>query len=90
MPRRPAGAAFGDSQRARIQAHAFRAATYGSLGLAVIVAPFHDNIQEVLASDALGGLMVLYAVLIVFGALTPSAMRSRLEGEADQRIAATR
>lgn len=81
-------AAAGDGARAQIQAQTFRAASYGALGLGILVAPFSDDILHVLASDALGALLVLMAAFIAYGALTPSAVRSRLEREADQRMAA--
>lgn len=83
-------AAVGDGARARIQAHAFRAAGYAALGAGFLDAPFRYDFQAAIVTDAAGGLLLGYAALIAFTALTPRAVRDRLEGEADRRIAAIR
>ncbi len=80
--------AVGDSARTKIQAHAFRAAANALLGAGFILTPFRDSAAAMITT-ASGILMVLLAALIVFTALTPRAVRDRLEGEADRRIAAT-
>ena len=74
----------GDSARPRIQAQAFRAASCAALGAAFLLAPLGSGWATAVI-DAAGVLLLAVAVVIVVGALTPRAVRSRLEREAEDR-----
>ncbi len=83
-------AAAGDLAPARIQADAVRVASYTTFGAAFIVAPSRYGVEAGIVMDAAGLLIVLIGALIAFETLTSTPDRSRLESEAEQRIAAGR
>lgn len=83
---RATAARYGDTARPRIQAQAFRAANSAAQGAAFLLMPLGTGWVPVVVGGA-GVLMLLVAFVIVVGALTPRAVRSRLEGEADRQIA---
>lgn len=82
-------AAVGDGARARIQADALQIASIAAFGIAFIVAPSRYGAQAGFIMNAAGLVIVGIGACIAHESLTPSAVRRRLEREADHLIASS-